>query len=36
MKPVEIKSNVYWMGALDWNVRDFHGYTTNHGTTYNA
>ena len=36
MKPVEIKSNVYWVGALDWNVRDFHGYSTNHGTTYSA
>jgi flavorubredoxin len=36
MKPVEIEKNVYWVGALDWNVRDFHGYTTNHGTTYNA
>jgi flavorubredoxin len=36
MKPVEIGKNVYWVGALDWNVRDFHGYTTNKGTTYNA
>ena len=36
MKPVEIEKNVYWVGALDWNVRDFHGYTTNQGTTYNA
>ena len=36
MKPIEIKENVYWVGALDWNVRDFHGYTTNKGTSYNA
>ena len=36
MKQVEIEKNVYWVGALDWNVRDFHGYTTNKGTTYNA
>ncbi len=28
--------NVYWVGAVDWNVRDFHGYTTYQGTTYNA
>ncbi len=36
MKPIEIKKHVYWVGALDWQVRDFHGYTTNQGTTYNA
>lgn len=28
--------NIYWVGALDWNVRDFHGYTTYKGTTYNS
>jgi len=36
MKPIEIKKNIYWVGALDWSIRDFHGYTTNKGTTYNA
>ena len=36
MKPVEIKPNVFWVGAIDWNVRDFHGYSTYKGTTYNA
>ena len=36
--PVQVAQNVYWVGAIDWNVRDFHGYTysTPHGTTYNA
>lgn len=24
------------MGAIDWNLRDFHGYKTPNGTTYNA
>ena len=24
------------MGAIDWNLRDFHGYETPNGTTYNA
>ena len=24
------------MGAIDWNVRDFHGYMTKRGSTYNA
>ncbi|MHC1729316.1 MAG: FprA family A-type flavoprotein [Syntrophobacteraceae bacterium] len=36
MQPVEIKKNVYWVGAVDWNIRDFHGYSTPKGTTYNA
>ncbi len=33
---VELKDGVYWVGAIDWNIRDFHGYTTPKGTTYNA
>lgn len=36
MQPVEVKENVYWVGAVDWNIRDFHGYSTPKGTTYNA
>jgi flavorubredoxin len=36
MFPVEIKKNVYWVGAVDWDIRDFHGYSTYKGTTYNA
>lgn len=38
MNPCEIKKNIYWVGAIDWNVRNFHGhtYTTKRGTTYNA
>ena len=38
MRPLEIKKGIYWVGAVDWNVRTFHGhtYTTNRGTTYNA
>ncbi len=32
----EIKSGIYWVGAIDWDLRDFHGYTTPKGTTYNA
>ena len=28
--------NVDWVGYVDWNVRDFHGYSTNRGATYNA
>ena len=36
MKAQEIKKGIYWVGAIDWNVRNFHGYTTNKGATYNA
>jgi flavorubredoxin len=36
MKPVELLKDIHWVGAVDWNVRDFHGYTTYKGTTYNA
>ncbi len=32
----EIKPGVFWVGAVDWDVRNFHGYTTRFGTTYNA
>jgi hypothetical protein len=35
MKAVEITKGVYWVGAIDWNIRDYHGYTLP-GTTYNA
>jgi len=35
MKTIEIKSGIYWVGAIDWGVRDFHGYITPNGTTYN-
>ncbi|ADH86740.1 FprA family A-type flavoprotein [Desulfurivibrio alkaliphilus] len=36
MKAVEIKPDVFWVGAVDWNNRDFHGYSIKKGTTYNA
>ncbi|MCD6334657.1 MAG: FprA family A-type flavoprotein, partial [Candidatus Latescibacteria bacterium] len=36
MNPVKIKENVYWVGAVDWNLRSFHGYRTPSGSTYNA
>ncbi|GAB4483439.1 MAG: FprA family A-type flavoprotein [Thermodesulfovibrionales bacterium] len=35
MKAIEIKPGIYWVGAIDWGVRDFHGYITPNGTTYN-
>ncbi|MBI2252142.1 MAG: flavodoxin domain-containing protein [Armatimonadetes bacterium] len=38
MPAEEIIADVYWIGAIDWNVRNFHGYTynTKRGTTFNA
>jgi flavorubredoxin len=37
MGPIEIKPNIYWVGVVDWNLRNFHGYSrTKQGTTYNA
>lgn len=36
MNPIEIKKGVYWVGAIDWSLRNFHGYTTSKGSTYNA
>jgi flavorubredoxin len=36
MDKVELKRGIYWVGAIDWNIRDFHGYSTPFGTTYNA
>lgn len=36
MNVVEIKPNIYWVGGIDWDIRNFHGYLTQRGTTYNA
>ncbi|MFC1608160.1 FprA family A-type flavoprotein [Candidatus Latescibacterota bacterium] len=35
-KARKITDTVYWVGAIDWNITDFHGYATKRGTTYNA
>ena len=36
MKPIEIAKGVYDVGVHDWNISDFHGYSTPFGTSYNA
>jgi len=33
---IKITGHTYWVGAIDWPIRDFHGYTTQRGSTYNA
>jgi flavorubredoxin len=36
MKAVKIREGVYWVGGIDWDLRNFHGYVTQRGSTYNA
>lgn len=38
MEPVVLKEDIYWVGAIDWDMRYFHGpvYSTHRGTTYNS
>ncbi len=36
MDRIEIKPGVFWVGGIDWTLRDFHGYKTQRGSTYNA
>ena len=37
MRPVEVKKGIHHVGVVDWNSRDFHGYSLSpYGTTYNA
>lgn len=36
MRPIQVTANIYRVGAIDWNLRDFHGYGTPYGSTYNS
>ena len=36
MTNVVLKEGINWVGVIDWNIRDFHGYITSRGTSYNA
>jgi flavorubredoxin len=36
MQPVKLRENIWWVGGIDWDLRDFHGYVTQRGSTYNA
>jgi anaerobic nitric oxide reductase flavorubredoxin len=36
MNKVSLAEGINWVGVVDWNLRDFHGYLTRRGTTYNA
>lgn len=36
MSSTKIAEGIYWVGAVDWNIRDFHHVSTHKGTSYNA
>ena len=36
MKPIEVAKGIFDVGVNDWNIEDFHGYSTPLGTSYNA
>ena len=36
MMPLEIAPKIYDVGVVDWAVRDFHGYKTERGASYNS
>jgi flavorubredoxin len=35
-RAVRLTDRVHWVGAIDWELRSFHGYSTPRGTSYNA
>jgi flavorubredoxin len=36
LKAIKVTDDIYWVGAIDWEIKEFHGYATGRGTTYNA
>lgn len=36
MDALQIAPNIYWVGAIHWNLQNFHGYLTQRGSTFNA
>lgn len=33
---IELRNDIFWVGHVDWAIRDFHGYLTDRGSSYNA
>ena len=33
---ISVKEGIYWVGAVDWSIRNFHGYITHRGSSYNS
>lgn len=36
MGAVKMAAGVWWVGAVDWEIREFHGLSTPEGSTYNS
>ena len=36
MTAPQLAPGIYWVGAVDWDLRYFHGYITQRGSSYNA
>ena len=36
MRATQVTNGIWWVGAIDWGLRDFHGFETPQGTTYNC
>ena len=36
MTAPQLAPGIYWVGAVDWDLRYFHGYITHRGSSYNA
>lgn len=36
MSGVDLAQGIKWVGVVDWNIRDFHGYITRRGSSYNS
>ena len=33
MQAIKIRPDLYWLGAIDWSMRSFHGYATSRGSS---
>lgn len=36
MKAIKLCDGIFWAGGIDWDLRNFHGYLTQRGSSYNA
>lgn len=36
LNEVKLADGINWVGVVDWNIHDFHGYVTRRGTSYNS
>ena len=33
---MQLREGIYWVGAVDWSIRNFHSYITHRGSSYNS